>query len=206
MDCRFAGIACEAAPAAFFWNSHENIVCAYDFVGLRGVRRLAVRLFGIASPWRAGGRGGRRLQPLLLALVFVLVCWAFWQNTQRRLEDLSVQNSFSDETGTLDAGQKAMVRDYILAFRRETGLNLQVHVLLRPPVLAPSGGVIYLDILPRQRQLTLTLPPLVRRAVGESFVTDFEAAFAPYFQQEAWAQGLAPALRVLYAKLTEVTR
>ncbi len=149
----------------------------------------------------------RAFRPVLLAAVIVVVCWAFWNNSQKRITALAVQNLFSDETGALSGAQKEMVLRHIKAVRDESGLILEVHILRRPPSIARHDAQrIYLDLVPQQGRAYLSLPPLVRRAAGDEFSRDMERGLEQDFAGGRWQEGLDPALAAIRKKLVEVTR
>lgn len=166
--------------------------------------RLYNRFTGGDSDRRHRGRG---IRPFFLVIIVALACWAFWSNNQRRMEAIAMQGLFSDETNSLSGAGKAEVLRYLKAFKKDFGIPLEVHILQRPPsISANDASRIYLDLVPAQGRAYLHLPPLVRRAVGEEFVRDFEMSFSRDFAGGDWRPGLVSAILALRAKLADVTR
>ena len=146
-------------------------------------------------------------RPVLLTAVILAVCWGFWTNSQNRIAALGAQSLFSDETGSLTQRQKDFVLGQIRAVREESGLMLEVNILRRPPALTRHDGArIYLDLVPGQKRAYLSLPPLVRRAVGEGFARDMERSLEQDFASDTWQEGLQQTLASIRKKLAEVTR
>lgn len=150
---------------------------------------------------------GRLLRMLLLAGVFALVLWGFWSNSQRRLEELGRQSVLRDATGEFTQAEKEALFAKARFFQSTYGLALKVQVHKEPSALREATPRdIFLDIAPARREVILTLPPLVRRAVGEGFITKVEDIFIPYFEAGIWKKALPAALDVLQTKLDEVSR
>ena len=157
----------------------------------------------------AGGRHrGKGIRPFFLIIIVALACWAFWNNNQRRMEAIAMQGLFSDETKSLSEAHKTEVLRYLKSFKKDFGIPLEVHVLRRPPSISANDATrIYLDVVPAQGRAYLHLPPLVRHAVGEEFVRDFELSFQREFAGGGdWRPGLVSAILALRAKLAGVTR
>ena len=150
---------------------------------------------------------GRALRVLLLAGVFAAVLWGFWSNSQRRLEDLGRQNVLHDATGEITKAEKEALFAKARFFQTAYGLALKVQVHKGSSALREATPRdIFLDIAPARREVILTLPPLVRRAVGEGFVTKVEDAFIPYFEAGTWKKALPAVLDILQTKMDEVSR
>lgn len=150
---------------------------------------------------------GRLLRMLLLAGVFALVLWSFWSNSQRRLEDLGRQGALRDATGEFTQAEKEALFARARFFQSAYGLTLKIHVHKGSSALREATPRdVFLDIAPARREVILTLPPLVRRAVGEGFAAKVEDAFIPYFEAGTWKEALPAALNLLQTKMDEVSR
>ena len=149
----------------------------------------------------------RALRMVLLVCVFGAVLWGFWHNSQRRLEELATREVLRDETGTLTRADRDALAARARLFKSRYGLALKVRVYRQAPALRPSGpGEVVLELAPERREVMLTLPPLVLRAVGRDAVRRVEDGFAPYFAAGAWQKGLFPALDALQTAIDEVSR
>lgn len=155
----------------------------------------------------AGPRKGRVFRPLLLGLIIAAVCWGFWTNNQRRLDAMIVQGMLNDDVKALSPAQRATVLDSIKSFKQEFGVPMEINILKQPPSLKNNDiSKIYLDIVPDRGRAYLSLPPLVRNAVGPEFIRDMETAFRQDFANGDWRANLVSAILALRAKLHEVTR
>ncbi len=156
---------------------------------------------------QAGPRRARVFRPVLLAAVFAAVVWAFMANNQRRFAFLVAQGLFSDETQSVPEELRDQAVELLKKFKQEFGVTLEVHVRKEPPpITAHDASRMYIDIVPSRERAYLTLPPLVRNAVGREFIRDMERSFAQDFAAGDWRPGLLPAIAVLRNKLAEVTR
>jgi hypothetical protein len=163
-----------------------------------------------------GGRGGRVFRPVFLICIMALACWGFWSNSQKRINALTLQTLFTDETQSVSAQQKEEVLALLKTFKKDFGVPLEMHIRKTPPALAAQGTTpvsdaqdasrIYIDIVPSQSRAYLFLPPLVRHAVGPAFIRDMERSFAQDFAAGDWRISLVPAILALRNKLAEVTR
>lgn len=155
------------------------------------------------------GESRRRspFRPVFLGVLLLAVCWAFWNNNQRRLDSLIEQSLFTDETQTVSGEYRAEILAHLKQFKQTYGVPLEVHIRNAPPPLnAHDGSRIYLDIVPSRRLAHLSLPPLVRHAAGPEFIRDMELSFRQDFASGDWRPGLLSAIRALEIKMAEVTR
>ena len=155
------------------------------------------------------GESRRRspFRPVFLGIILLAVCWAFWSNNQRRLDTLIEQSLFTDETGSVSAELRDEIVKHLKEFKQAYGVPLEVHIRnTPPPINAHDGAKMFLDIVPSHRRAYLSLPPLVRHAVGTEFVQDLELSFRQDFASGDWRPGLLSAVLALKVKLAEVTR
>lgn len=154
-----------------------------------------------------GPRKGRVFRPILLALVIAAVCWGFWSNNQRRLDNVLLQGLVNDEVKALSPEQRNDILRRIKPFKQEFGVPIEINILKRPPDLKNNDiSRIYLDVVPSQGRAYLHLPPLVKNAVGQEFIRDMEIAFQHDFAGGDWRPNLVSAIIALSGKLREVTR
>lgn len=160
-----------------------------------------------SDPKRAKASARRPFRPFFLLIIVLAVCWGFWNNTERRIDLIVGQSLFSDETQTVSAAQRDELVELLKTFKRDFGVSLEVHVRKKPPPLnAGDTSKLYFDIVPSQGRVYMTLPPLVRHAVGPEFIRDMELSFAQDFAAGDWRISLIPAVLALRNKLAEVTR
>lgn len=149
----------------------------------------------------------RPFRPFFLVIIVLAVCWGFWNNTERRIDMIVGQGLFSDETQSVSAEQRDELIEYLKAFKKDFGVSLEIHIRKKPPALnAGDSSKMYFDIVPSQGRAYMTLPPLVRHAVGPDFIRDMELSFAQDFAAGDWRISLVPAVLALRNKLAEVTR
>ena len=152
-------------------------------------------------------RKGRIYRPVFLMLLLAAVCWGFWSNNHNRFESLVGQAFFTDETNSVEAGQKEELLGLLKTFKKDFGIPLEIHIRNTPPTLGvQDASRIYIDIVPSQSRTHLHLPPLVRHAVGPDFIRDMERSFAQDFAAGDWRISLVPAILALRHKLAEVTQ
>ena len=165
------------------------------------------RRFREEGSGNSGIRKGKVFRPVILMLILAAVCWGFWTNSQKRIEAIAVQGLFSDETGSVPAEQKERIQDLLKSFKKDFGVPLEMHIRKQPPGLdSKDSSRIYIDIVPSQGRAYLSLPPLVRHAVGVEFIRDMERSFAQDFAAGDWRVSLVPSILALKNKLAEVTR
>ena len=149
----------------------------------------------------------RAFRPILLALIITVVCWSFWNNSQRRLNDVLLQGLVNDEVKALTSEERNEILHYIKPFRQDFGVPIEVNILKRPPDIKNNDiSRIYIDISPEHRRAYLHFPPLVRNAVGQEFIREMEHTFQQGFAEGDWRPPLVSVILALGAKLREVTR
>lgn len=160
-----------------------------------------------SDPKRAKAGARRPFRPFFLVIIVLVACWGFWNNAERRMDLIVGQSLFSDETQTVSAEQRDELVALLKAFKKDFGVSLEVHIRKKPPALnAGDTATMYFDIVPSQGRAYMTLPPLVRHAVGPEFIRDMELSFAQDFAAGDWRISLIPAVLALRNKLAEVTR
>ena len=153
--------------------------------------------------------GGRAFRLVLLTVVLILVAWGFWTNMERRMERLGITGQILDTGHALSSEEKKNLEVYIKRFRNRFDLLLEIRVLAEP--FRPDswqGKSVLLAVVPQNRQVVFTAPPLVRRALGEEFMADLVDAFAPAFtdvEPKNWKEPLFQGLNTLERKLAELT-
>lgn len=158
-------------------------------------------------PKPPGIRRGRVFRPAILMLILAGVCWGFWTNSQKRMDAIVGQALFTDETQSVSAAQKKEIQDLLKNFKKDFGVPLEMHIRKTPPsISAQDTSRMYIDVVPSQNRAYLSLPPLVRHAVGPAFIRDMERSFAQDFAAGDWRISLVPAILALGNKLAEVTR
>ena len=156
---------------------------------------------------RASGPWDHMLRLMALALVVCLVGLAFWKNSERNMERINAQASFSDATGTLSDAERDHVRAFISTLRKTYGLEARVQVSadkLTPP--PPDGKTLYVGLAPGARTAVVLLPPLVTRALGQDFARTLETEHFPFYFEpgRSWPQGLILALDLIESRLASL--
>ncbi len=154
---------------------------------------------------RRGGHSASTgfLRLLGLALVFILVAWAFWQNNERKLTLLKTRQAISDATGALAEEDLAHVRAVAQVLNERYGVELRLHVVtdvLKVPDVGPR--TLYVGINPETRLVVLEFPALVAGALGQEFIRDLrESHFEQYWGGGNWPEGLKSALTLILERL-----
>lgn len=145
------------------------------------------------------------LRTMLLLAVFALTAWAFWANNERRLADLRASSAVWDEADLLADAQEKALRELVGAFREVHGLKLVIHIRRDTPELPKvDARTIFVGLCPAKGQAIVELPPLVRKAYGETLPQTLENDWLrPAMASGQWAEGLVRALKYLWDKLGE---
>lgn len=152
---------------------------------------------------RGNTPGEQFLRFVALIGIFVGAGWLFWLNAEDSMEKIEAKGTVVDMGDALNSEQRQMLRDMGKLFKSEFGLELKVQVSvkhLQPP--PPDGKTIYFGINPQTRRVELQLPPLVGNALGPRFIEDLTRNhFTPYFDRDAWPEGLLQALKDIWQQL-----
>ncbi|WP_027368866.1 hypothetical protein [Desulfocurvibacter africanus] len=161
----------------------------------------------ILLPKRSGRSAGTSLVRLLgLALVFLFVAWAFWQNNERAIERIKSNQAISDATGTLGGEDLESVRSFARILEERYGLKFRLQVVadvLKVPEQDPR--TLYIGLNPETRLVVLEVPGLVANALGQEFLRYLrEAHFEQYWNGPGWPEGLKSALALILERLEAV--
>lgn len=161
----------------------------------------------IFLPKRSGRSAGTSLIRLLgLALVFLFVAWAFWQNNERAIDRIKANQAVSDATGTLSGEDLESVRAFARILEEHYGLKFRLQVVadvLKVPEQDPR--TLYIGLNPETRLVVLEVPGLVANALGQEFLRYLrEAHFEQYWDSLGWPQGLKSALALILERLEAV--
>lgn len=145
------------------------------------------------------------LRAMLLLAVFALTAWAFWANNERRMAAMRSTSSVWDEAELLTGEQERALRELTDAFRAVHGLTLIIHVRNDAPELTRvDARTIFVGLCPARDQAMVELPPLVRKAYGETLAQSLENDWLrPAMASGQGAEGLVRALKHLWDKLGE---
>ncbi len=152
----------------------------------------------------AYGRKERILRLMALALVFMLVLWAFSKNNQRIIERLENQQTITDTGGYLDDQQKSFIKGFRDGMRERYGLAFKLkiykHGIENPPE-ADSKTVVLL-LAPEPRELDLRLPPLLSSALGQEFLDQMKAEhLEKFWDHDPWQDELILLLASIWDRL-----
>lgn len=158
----------------------------------------------IFFPRRSGRSAPTSFLRLLgLALIFIIVAWAFWQNNERVITRLKARQAISDATGTLAEEDLAHVRAVAQVLEERYGVELRLHIVagvLKMPDVGPR--TLYVGINPETRLVVLEFPTLVAGALGQEFIRNLrDSHFEQYWDGGNWPQGLRSALTLILERL-----
>lgn len=159
----------------------------------------------ISFPGRGRDRSasGSLVRLLGLALIFLVVGWAFWQNNERAIERIKARQAITDATGALAEEDLEFARAVAAMLDERYGLTLRLQVVddvLRIP--EPDPRTLYLGLNPRTRLVVVEFPPLVAKALGQEFLRTLrESHFEQYWDGSGWPDGLRSALTLIVERL-----
>lgn len=150
----------------------------------------------------------RVLRTLGLLAVFLAAGWAFHYNNERRLKAIDEQAALHDATGALNEEDRAFVRGFMDRLKSRFGLDCRV---VAGPGAAEDAArdskTLYLGIDPAARKVAVSLPPLMRQALGGELSGYLENEhFEPYWASGDWPQGLKTALALIWTRLDNLDR
>jgi hypothetical protein len=153
---------------------------------------------------RARGPFELLLRMVALILVVGLTFFAFWKNSQRKMAAINASYGLDDGTGTLSESDRDRVREFIMALRRDYGLEARVQVtegVLSPP--KADGKTLYIGLSTRSQSAVVQLPPLVAHALGPDFAKEMETEHFPFYFDAGrdWRKGLVLALDLIEKRL-----
>ncbi|NHZ48193.1 TPM domain-containing protein [Nitratidesulfovibrio liaohensis] len=145
------------------------------------------------------------LRTMLLIAVFALTAWAFWANTERRLADVRAASAVWDEADLLTDAQEKALRELVDAFREVHGVKLLIHIRRDTPELPRlDAQTLFVGLCPAKGQAIVELPPLLRKAYGETLAQTLENDWLrPAMASGQWAEGLVRTLKHLWDRLGE---
>lgn len=140
---------------------------------------------------------------LLLVFIICGVTWAFWQNTQKQVNILNERMSVWDDPVVLSSDERNALRDMIGEFKARYGMEVRMEIiseqLKRPSSEKP---IIYLGINQETEEVMVSLPPLLRKALGPEFSAQLEQDYMrPHMQTKDYALAMADALKGIWDSL-----
>lgn len=151
---------------------------------------------------------GSPLRIILMFIMFVLMCWAFWANSERYTTKFSAAGRLHDEIGAFSEEQRQEITQIIGRFSRNIHVKLRVRVqerIFTSPDAAP-GEVIF-GIAPQQKQVVVFMPALWRSAVGEGFIYQLRSEIMePAFEDDSWRDAAVKALLLMEHRFKELAR
>ena len=153
---------------------------------------------------RANSPMEHMLRLAALFLVLGALALGFWKNSERQMERLNARLGLSDETRSLSADERDHVQAFIIALRKDYGIEARVQVTLaRPTPPPPDGKTLFLGLCPEEKTAVVQLPPLVARSLGPDFARQLEQEHFPFHfgPGKSWQQGLLLALDLMQSRL-----
>lgn len=157
---------------------------------------------------RSGSPLEHALRALGVLLVFLLVSWAFWINSQRQADRLNARFGISDTEHRLDELARAQIQEAITTLRATYGLELRVSISRLAPVLPhldEPAKTIFIGISPETGKALVVLPPLVEKALGPELAPQLMNELLPFHMApgKQWQQGLQLALERIQSSLAQ---
>lgn len=146
------------------------------------------------------------LRKLLLLLVFMGVIWAFWENTQRQINQLSSHLNIWEDPQVLTENEKTALQDMISEFKSKYGIDVRMEIL-EAPLHKPINGtpLIYLGLNPRTGEALVSIPSWLRLEPGfDNYVEN--TYILPRLPEKEYAYALADALRAIWDELGKMDK
>lgn len=155
---------------------------------------------------RGSTAGERFIRSIGLILVFALVGYAFWINTQRNLERLQTRNAVWDETGVLSKPELKYFKAFSRSMQERFGVKTVIHVRKNEIERGnEEENEVFIGLCPSKKQVVLQFPGLIRHALGNKLVESLENKyFADSFNGDDWVVALQTSVASIWEKLVEV--
>lgn len=145
---------------------------------------------------------------ILMVLVFGVMVWAFWANSERYTTKFSAAGRYSDEIGAFSEAQSQEIIQIIGRFSRNMQVKLRVRAQegVFTSADAPEGEVLF-GIAPAHKQVVIFMPALWRSALGEGFVHQIRSGIMePSFEDGTWREATIKALLLMENRFTALAR
>lgn len=112
---------------------------------------------------------------LLMVILFIIVCLAFWYSFGSTFKDLQVDKRIIDKTQTMKQEEYAKLVQLSESFQQLWGIRLLIH-LCEHTVLLPKvkGNTLFIGISRLPGQTILIFPPIVRQLLSKNVAQQFE--------------------------------
>lgn len=143
------------------------------------------------------------LRMLAMLLVVLVVMWAFYKNNENVLERVQKTRSVWDETRSMNSDDKNFLRGFAKSLKESFGLGCRIQIF-SGSVLVPDmdGKTLYVGLSPKQKQVVIEFPPLMRPALGEPFMESLRSEhFSQAFDDDQWIRELKIALTMIWSRL-----
>lgn len=155
----------------------------------------------------AGRTAGERfLRSIGLLLVFALVAYAFWLNTQRTMEQLQTKNAIWDQTGVMNKQDIRYFKSFSRSMNDRFGIKVVIHVSKDKITLPKTDSTeMFIGVCPSKKQVVMNFPGLIRHALGPEFIDYLHTKhFADSFTENSWVSALQTAVAMIWQKLVDV--
>jgi hypothetical protein len=139
------------------------------------------------------------IRMLALALVLLVVGWAFWKNNQNMLERLNADKAYWDETGEVDPELRAYAKDFIRTMAEQFGIQARLRIRRSVPDRPDAAQQhLFLGIAPGQRAVVF-VPPAEWPEAKASELRNYleERHFARHWDAN-WRGGFKSALVLIW--------
>ncbi|MDR2051268.1 MAG: hypothetical protein LBQ63_05810 [Deltaproteobacteria bacterium] len=160
-------------------------------------------------PKFASGRAGLSLLRTLLMLILILgVCWAFWANSERYVYKFSANARLNDDMKVFSPEQSEAIVEIIVAFDKK--FSVKLHVQTRETLFSSQDaleGKVLFGICPPMKQTVLFMPALWRSAIGEGTIFRIQSEIMYQgFESGQWREAAVSSLLFLEYSFETVAR
>jgi hypothetical protein len=157
-------------------------------------------------PFPSGERfsgSARFIRILAFFVVMTVVAWAFWQQSERTVRELSARQAIADQMKLLSGKDLAFVKEFAANLERRYGLKFRL--LTSAEAIAPPDldqRTLFIGLSPARKEVVIVWPPLLAGALGADFTRYLaDEHFTPYLAAGDTSQGLVHALALIWDRL-----
>ncbi|MDR1125979.1 MAG: hypothetical protein LBM64_07990 [Deltaproteobacteria bacterium] len=148
----------------------------------------------------------RFIRTFLMTLCIALVCWGFWENSNRYVQKFNIEGRITDKSGLLAYGYKEEAGAVMGRIDEKYGNKIQIKI--SPLPITPSDAIadtLLVGVCPGSAQFELYMPKAWQDALGYPFLLGLrDEVMRPAFDAKAWEKGLITVLERLESRMGEL--
>ena len=148
----------------------------------------------------------KAIRALAMLFVVLLVLWAFTKNNEMVMKRLSQEQALWDETGQITGDEKKYVGGVVRRIKQDFGVQVKVQIF-QDIIIVPEldAKILYIGLSPKNRELELRIPGLVRKVLGDAFIDKLKIEqLLPAMEEDQWVWGVQISLDMIYDQLKAI--